>query len=97
MFVGDVPQLFRPGQLSGLIVILAILLYAALLISDVVDSNTAAWIAIIVAAAARLLVIRFNWQSRPASDYRVEDLLKQMPDLTQWPEWAKGSSRKRRK
>lgn len=92
VLVGAVPQLFRPGQFSGLIVIIGMLLYAGLVAVTEVPSDMASWIAIIVAAIARLLVIRFNWRSRPASDYRLEDVIKQMPDLTQWPEWARRSA-----
>jgi uncharacterized membrane protein YeiH len=96
LLVGDVPQIFRPGQFSGLIVIASMVLYAVLVGGSVVSSDAAAWIAITVAAVARLLVIRFNWQSRPASDYRVQDLIDYVPDFTKWPQWARGRSQARR-
>jgi uncharacterized membrane protein YeiH len=96
VLVGDIPQIFRPGQFSGLIVIAAMALYALLVGGSSVSSDGAAWFAITVAAVARLLVIRFNWQSRPASDYRVQDLIDYVPDITKWPQWARGRSYNKR-
>lgn len=90
LLVGDIPQLFRPGQLFGLIVIATVVLYAGLLATGLVSSDVAAWITIIVATVARLLVIRFNWQTRPASDFRLDEVLRQAPDISRWPKWAQG-------
>ncbi|GEM_PF-44799 len=76
--VGDVPRFFRPGQHSSMILIGALVLYAGLLRADVA-SDQAAWIAILAAAIARLLVIRFNWQTRPVSEWDVERTLTSLP------------------
>jgi len=76
--VGDVPRFFRPGQQSSMILIGALVLYAGLLRAGM-ESDAAAWVAIIVAAVARLLVIRFNWQTRPVSEWDVERTLTTLP------------------
>jgi uncharacterized membrane protein YeiH len=91
VLVGDTPQLFRPGQLFGLIVIGSMVLYAGLLTTGRLSSDVAAWLAIGAAMVGRLLVIRFNWQTRPASDFRVDEVIKQVPDLSRWPQWARNS------
>lgn len=79
IMVGDVPQIFRPGQYFGTVVIAAMLLYYALLEYARVDSDTAAWLAVITAAGMRLLVIRFNWRSQAVSDWQVDRALAQLP------------------
>ena len=77
--VGDVPRFFRPGQQSSMILIGALLLYGGLLTADV-ESDRAAWLAISAAAIARLLVIRFNWQTRPVSEWDIERTLTTLPE-----------------
>jgi uncharacterized membrane protein YeiH len=72
VLVGDIPRFFRPGQHSSLILIGSLVLYAGLLTADV-ESDRAAWVAIVVAAIARLLVIRFTWQTRPVAMGRRAD------------------------
>jgi hypothetical protein len=84
IMVGDVPRFFRPGQHSTLILIGALLLYAVLL-AGAVEGNAAAWMAIVVAAVARLLVIRFNWQTRPVSEWDVERTLTTLPSHLRSP------------
>lgn len=78
MLVGDVPRFFRPGQHSSLILAGALGLYIGLVSLDV-ESDQAAWAAILAAAVARLLVIRFNWQTRPVSEWDVERSLTTLP------------------
>ena len=77
--VGDVPQFFRPGQLYGSILLVAILLYWGLLNSSRVDSNTAAWVAITFAAVVRWLVIRYNWRTFAVNEWQVETSLQALP------------------
>ena len=72
VLVGDVPQFFRPGQLYGSIVLVALLLYWVLLRSSDVSSNTAAWVAISLAASVRWLVIRYNWQTFAVNELQVD-------------------------
>jgi uncharacterized membrane protein YeiH len=78
ILVGDIPRFFRPGQHSSLILIGSLFLYAGLL-SAGIGSDAAAWAAIVAAAIARLLVIRFNWQTRPVSEWDVERTLTTLP------------------
>lgn len=79
VLVGDVPQLFRPGQLFGSIALASTLLYFGLLAYGRVSSNAAAWIAIFIAAVLRWIVIRFNWQTRPVSQWELEEDLMDLP------------------
>jgi uncharacterized membrane protein YeiH len=79
VLVGDVPRFFRPGQLSGSIAIASVFLYAGLLGHSDMHSDIAAWIAIITAAIARWLVIRFNWQTQPVNQWHLERELARMP------------------
>jgi uncharacterized membrane protein YeiH len=72
VLVGDVPQIFRPGQLYGIIVLAITVFYWGLLSIGSLNSDTAAWIAILVAFALRLLVIKFKWQTQPVRDVRLE-------------------------
>jgi uncharacterized membrane protein YeiH len=66
VLVGDVPRFFRPGQLSALILVLTLFLYVGMLVLQM-NSDTAAWVAIFLAAIARWLVIRFNLHTRPVT------------------------------
>lgn len=79
VLVGDVPQFFRPGQLSGSVAIASVLLYVLLLTHGAMNSDIAAWIAIIAAAIARWLVIRFNWQTQPVNEWHWERGLTKIP------------------
>jgi uncharacterized membrane protein YeiH len=78
IMVGDVPRFFRPGQHTTAILVGALVLYGALLAGGM-ESNAAAWLAILAAAIARLLVIRFNWQTHPVSEWDVERRLTTLP------------------
>ena len=75
VLVGDVPQIFRPGQLYGIIVITIIVFYWMLINSGLFSSDTAAWIAILVAFTLRLLVIKYKWQTQPVREVRLEQKL----------------------
>jgi uncharacterized membrane protein YeiH len=79
LFVGTVPRFFRPGQYFSPILIACLLLYVGLLGYGRMDSNAAAWVAIIFATIARALVIRYNWQSRPVSEWNVDEKLQVIP------------------
>ncbi len=79
VLVGDTPQIFRPGQYSGSIVLICIFIYYTLITYAAVDSDTAVWIALIVAAATRMLVIRLNWQSQAVNEWHMERTLARMP------------------
>ena len=79
VLVGDVPQLFRPGQFNGTIAIIATLLYYVLLMRVNISSDAAAWTALVFAAALRLLFIKRNWQSQPVSDWRMDLTLARLP------------------
>ncbi|HMK09856.1 MAG TPA: TRIC cation channel family protein [Anaerolineales bacterium] len=78
VMVGDVPRFFRPGQYSSFILIGALALYLALLAAGL-QSDTAAWASILLASVTRLLVLRFNWQTRPVSEWDVERTLTNLP------------------
>lgn len=79
VLVGDTPQIFRPGQYSGSIVLISIALYYVLIRFVEMDSDPAAWIALLVGATTRLLVIRLNWRSQPVSDWHMEQALARLP------------------
>lgn len=94
VLVGTVPQIFRPGQYSGTVTLGGIVLYFLLLRYAGVDSDIAAWIAVLASAVARLLVIRFNWQSQPVSAWHMEQALARLPAellaRTPIPTWRPG-------
>jgi len=97
VLVGDVPRFFRPGQLSALILIFALVLYIGLLVFQV-DSDIAAWVAIILSAIARWLVIRFNLQTSPVNQWRVEQTLSELPANLghgNWVPWRRHAERGR--
>jgi uncharacterized membrane protein YeiH len=78
VLVGDVPRFFRPGQLSTLILVFTLLFYVGMLLFEV-NSDTAAWIAILLSAIARWLVIRFNLQTSPVNQWKVEQTISELP------------------
>jgi uncharacterized membrane protein YeiH len=84
IMVGDIPRFFRPGQHSTSILVGGLVLYGGLLAGGV-ESNAAAWLAILAAAVARLLVIRFNWQTHPVSEWDVERTLTTLPSHLRSP------------
>lgn len=82
VFVGDVPQAFRPGQFYVILVVLALIIYEVLVLVLDWDQIAAGWTVIFLFLVARLLTIRFNWRSPAARHW---------PPLPSWP-----SQRKRR-
>ena len=58
------PIVFKPGQLYSLASFVGLSLFVALSYKYGVDTYQAAWIAIFVTTAIRLLAIRFNWTTR---------------------------------
>ena len=83
VLVEDVPRFFR-GQLSALILIFALFIYVVMLVLQV-NSDAAAWVAIILAAIARWLVIRFNLQTSPVNQWKIEQALAELPaNLQPW-------------
>ena len=66
--VRDVPALLRPGQFASLTLLAACGIYLLLTLKLGFDPTHAAWITIGVFFAARVLTIRFNWQTRPIWD-----------------------------
>jgi uncharacterized membrane protein YeiH len=79
LFVGNVPSFFRPGQYFSYILIACLLLYVALVASQRVGSNPAAWIAILFATVTRGLVIRYDWKTRPVSDWTIDETITGLP------------------
>jgi uncharacterized membrane protein YeiH len=78
ILVGDVPQMFRPGQLYGIIVIAITILYWGLINMASLQSDVAAWIAILVAFTLRLMVLKYKWQTQPVMEVRLERKLAQL-------------------
>jgi uncharacterized membrane protein YeiH len=87
VLVGDVPRFFRPGQLSALILVVTLFLYVGMLVLEV-NSDAAAWIAIVVAAIARWLVIRYNLQTSPVNQWKIEQTLTDLPANLNNKGWA---------
>ena len=79
VLVGDVPQIFRPGQFFATIAIIGTLFYFILLRRVPISSDAAAWAALFFAAGLRLLFIRRNWQSQPVSEWRMDLALARLP------------------
>jgi uncharacterized membrane protein YeiH len=79
VLVGHEVQLLRPGQYVSIILLGALVLYAGLIAGARVDSEPAAWIAILLAATARILVIRYNWRSGPVNQWALDQTLSQLP------------------
>lgn len=65
VLVRDVPELFKPGQFSALVVLASCGLFIALVNGLGMPNFTAALVTIGVGFAARLLTIHFNWRSQP--------------------------------
>ena len=79
LFVGNVPSFFRPGQYFSYILVACLLLYVALVASQLVGSNPAAWIAILFATITRALVIRYDWKTRPVSEWTIDETITGLP------------------
>lgn len=65
VLVRDVPELFKPGQFSALVVLASCGLFIALVNGLGMPNLTAALVTIGAGFVARLLTIHFNWRSRP--------------------------------
>lgn len=65
VLVRDVPELFKPGQFSALVVLASCGLFIALVVGLGMPNLVAALATIVAGFAARLLTIHFNWRSRP--------------------------------
>jgi uncharacterized membrane protein YeiH len=68
LLVGEVPTIFQPGQFYASIVALVSVLYLGLALPLAVDPTVAAWIAIGIGFVLRVLTLRFDWRTRPASE-----------------------------
>jgi len=79
LFVGNVPSFFRPGQYFSIILVACLLLYVALVASQLVESNPAAWIAILFATITRGLVIRYDWKTRPVNEWGIDQSISGLP------------------
>ena len=88
LMAGDTPELLRPGQYNTLLVILSALLYMGLVQYTPFDRTQVAWITITLFFLARLLTIRFNWRTRPLSDYHVTEMVGGMSEWLPW-RWKK--------
>jgi uncharacterized membrane protein YeiH len=62
--VNEVPTLMRPGQFSALTLLAACAIYLTLVRQLGVTATDAAWISVSAFFVARVLTIRFNWQSK---------------------------------
>ena len=84
LMAGDTPELLRPGQYNTLLVVLSALLYVALSRYTALSRIEAAWITIAIFFLARLVIIRFNWRSRPLSDFHVTEVVDGVVDWMPW-------------
>jgi uncharacterized membrane protein YeiH len=66
--VRDVPALLRPGQFASLTLLAACGLYLLLTAQADISAKRAAWITVGAFFLARVLTIRFNWQTRSVWD-----------------------------
>jgi len=62
--VGEVPTIMRPGQFVSLTLFAACGLYLLLVLQQDVAITKAAWITVGAYFVARILTIRFNWQTK---------------------------------
>lgn len=86
LMAGDTPELLRPGQYNTLLVVLSALLYMGLVENTSLSRTPVAWITITLFFIARLLTIRFNWRTRPLSDFHVTEMV---GGVTEWLPWRK--------
>jgi uncharacterized membrane protein YeiH len=81
VLVGDVPQMFRPGQLYAGILIAGLLIYLSLLVTNRISSDSAAWVAISLVAVVRWLVIHYNWRTFAVNEWQIEPVLHSLPGV----------------
>lgn len=84
LMAGDTPELLRPGQYNTLLVVLAALLYYVLSQQAGLTRIQSAWLTIFLFFAARLLTIRYNWRTRPLSDFHVTEVVGGVYDWFPW-------------
>jgi uncharacterized membrane protein YeiH len=87
LIAGDTPELLRPGQYNTLLVVIAALAYILLAYEAEFNRFWTAWVVIMAFFVARLVIIRFNWRSRPVSEFEIRHVL---DGVTGWiPGWKK--------
>lgn len=87
MMAGDTPELLRPGQYNTLLVVVAAVIYLFLGYTLGYSRVYSAWVVIIGFFITRLLIIRFNWRTRPVNEFEVRRMLE---GLSGWiPGWKK--------
>ena len=62
--VNEVPTLMRPGQFSALTLLAACVVYLAMVRQLALVPTEAAWICVAAFFVARVLTIKFNWQTK---------------------------------
>jgi uncharacterized membrane protein YeiH len=87
LIAGDTPELLRPGQYNTLLVVIAATLYMVLAYSLGYNRLWVAWFVIGAFFVARLLTIRFNWRTRPMSEFELRHVVEGMTGLI--PGWKK--------
>lgn len=65
VLVREVPELFKPGQFSALVVLASCGLFIAMVSGLAMTNLAAALVTIVAGFVARLLTIHFNWRSQP--------------------------------
>jgi uncharacterized membrane protein YeiH len=79
VLVGDVPQMFRPGQLYAGILIAGLLIYLGLLRTNSISSDGAAWVSISLVAIIRWLVIHYNWRTFAVNEWQISPAIHFLP------------------
>ena len=88
MLAGDTPELLRPGQFNTLLAVLAAALYLLLAYTLGYNRLWSAWIVIGLYFVTRLLIIRFNWRTRPLSEFEIRHVVEGVTGRL--PGWKKG-------
>jgi uncharacterized membrane protein YeiH len=68
MIVREVPAILQPGQFFALLALLACIAFLTLTLALRVAPEPAGWATIALFFVARMLTLRFNWQTRPLLD-----------------------------
>jgi uncharacterized membrane protein YeiH len=69
--VRDVPSLLRPGQFVSLTLLMVCGLFLALRLHFGVNPTTAAWVTVTTFFVARVVAVRFNWQTKSIASASV--------------------------
>lgn len=75
VLVRDEPVIFKPGQMYYLVALFASAVFAAFVLYGRFPSGASGTGVVIVAFILRLLVIRYNWQTRPLQSVSAADYL----------------------